>query len=479
MPRRLFFGYLTVRTRFAPSPTGYLHVGGARTALFCYLEARARNGVFILRIEDTDLERSTPESVQAILDGMEWLGLDYDEGPFYQTQRFDRYADVVQQLLDDGRAYHCYCSKERIEGIREEQMKAGLKPRYDGHCRDGAEAVAGVKPVVRFRNPHQGDVVFDDLVRGRISISNTELDDLVIARPDGSPTYNFTVVVDDMDMKVSLVIRGDDHINNTPRQINIYQALGAELPDFAHVPMILGDDGARLSKRHGAVGVLQYREDGYLPQALLNYLVRLGWSHGDQEVFSLQEMIELFDIRQVNRKASAFSTDKLDWLNQHYMKTLPAAEVAEQLAWHFTDQGIHTDNGPTLEAVVAVQAERVKTLKEMATQSRMFFEGYDELDPQAAKKHLRPVAEAPLRSMLGKLQAQEDWTPESLHGLIDEVAAELEVGMGKVAQPLRVALTGAGISPSIDKTLWLMGKERSLEGIEKALKFIEARIAAQ
>jgi len=467
-----------VRTRFAPSPTGYLHVGGARTALFCYLEARARSGVFILRIEDTDLERSTPESVQAILDGMEWLGLDYDEGPFYQTERFDRYAEVVQQLLDEGKAYHCYCSKERIGAIREEQMKAGLKPRYDGLCREGAEPVAGVKPVVRFRNPAAGDVVFDDLVRGRISISNTELDDLVIARPDGSPTYNFTVVVDDMDMEVSLVIRGDDHTNNTPRQINIYQALGAGLPDFAHVPMILGDDGARLSKRHGAVGVLQYREDGYLPQALLNYLVRLGWSHGDQEVFSLQEMIELFDIRQVNRKASAFSTDKLDWLNQHYMKTLPAQEVAGHLSWYFEKAGIDPGTGPALSDLISVQADRVKTLREMTDQSRVFYEDYQEFDAGAAKKHLRPVAEEPLRAIGNRLADLEVWEPARLDQVVRITAEQLEVGMGKIAQPLRVALTGSAISPSIDKTLWLVGRQRSLARIERALEYVMARAAA-
>jgi glutamyl-tRNA synthetase len=469
---------MNIRTRFAPSPTGFLHVGGARTALFCWLQARANQGTFVLRIEDTDLERSTPESVQAILDGMQWLGLDYDEGPFYQTDSFGRYAEVVRQLLDEEKAYHCYCSKERLEKLREAQMKEGIKPRYDGKCRRLESVPEGVDPVVRFRNPQSGNVVFDDLVRGRISISNDELDDLVIARPDGSPTYNFTVVVDDMDMRISHVIRGDDHINNTPRQINIYHALGAEPPVFAHVPMILGDDGARLSKRHGAVGVMQYRDDGYLPQALLNYLVRLGWSHGDQEVFSVEEMITLFDIRDVNRKASAFNTDKLDWLNQHYMKELPAVEVAGHLAWHFADQGIDTENGPPLEDVVTVQAERVKTLKEMAAQSRVFFEGYGELDPQAAKKHLRPVAEEPLRAMLENLQSQRDWTPSPLHEVIDRVAADLEVGMGKVAQPLRVALTGSGVSPSIDKTLWLMGKQRSLEGICKALEFIEARIAA-
>jgi glutamyl-tRNA synthetase len=469
---------MTIRTRFAPSPTGFLHVGGARTALFCWLQARANQGTFILRIEDTDLERSTPESVQAILDGMEWLGLDYDEGPIYQTDRFDRYAGVIKQLLEADKAYHCYCSRERLEKLREAQMNAGIKPRYDGKCRHLDLIPEGIEPVVRFRNPQGGDVVFYDPVRGRISISNDELDDLVIARPDGSPTYNFTVVVDDMDMQISHVIRGDDHINNTPRQINIYRALGAEPPVFAHVPMILGEDGARLSKRHGAVSIMQYRDDGYLPQALLNYLVRLGWSHGDQEVFSVEEMVNLFDIKDVNRKASAFNTDKLDWLNQHYMKILPPAEVALHLAWHFTDQGIDRDNGPALEEVVSVQAERVKTLKEMAAQSRIFYEGYEEIDAQAAKKHLRPVAEKPLEMMLKNLQLQEDWTAAPLHAVIDRVAAELEVGMGKVAQPLRVALTGAGVSPSIDKTLWLMGRQRSLEGIEKALKFVRARIAA-
>ncbi len=469
---------MTIKTRFAPSPTGFLHVGGARTALFCYLQARAAGGVFVLRIEDTDLERSTPESVQAILDGMEWLGLDYDEGPYYQTDRFARYAELTQQLLDEDKAYYCYCSKDRLEKLREQQMKEGIKPRYDGRCRHLETAPEGIKPVVRFRNPQTGDVVFDDLVRGRISISNEELDDLIIARPDGSPTYNFTVVVDDMDMQISQVIRGDDHINNTPRQINIYRALGAEPPVFAHVPMILGDDGARLSKRHGAVGVMQYRDDGYLPQALLNYLVRLGWSHGDQEVFSVAEMIDLFDIRDVNRKASAFNTDKLDWLNQHYMKTLPAGEVARHLEWHFNDQRIDTSNGPSLEDIVSVQSERVKTLKEMASQSRVFFEGYQELDENAAKKHLRPVAQRPLELLLEKLEAQDDWTPDALNGVINAVAAELDVGMGKVAQPLRVALIGSGVSPSIDKTLWLMGKQRSIEGIKKALAYIAARVAA-
>jgi glutamyl-tRNA synthetase len=466
-----------IRTRFAPSPTGFLHVGGARTALFCWLQARANDGVFILRIEDTDLERSTEESVQAILDGMDWLGLDYDEGPYYQTQRFDRYSEVIERLLAEDKAYHCYCSKERLEALREQQMKDGVKPRYDGRCRHLEAIPAGTRPVVRFRNPQSGRVEFHDQVRGLISISNDELDDLVIARPDGSPTYNFTVVVDDMDMEITHVSRGDDHINNTPRQINIYRALDAEPPMFAHVPMILGEDGARLSKRHGAVSVLQYREMGYLPQALLNYLARLGWSHGDQEVFSRREMIELFDIENVNRKAAAFDHDKLDWLNQHYMRCLPPQDVAVHLAWQFRTLKINTEVGPLLTDVVVVQAERCNTLLEMAEQSRVFYEDFDDFDPGAAKKHLRPVVEQPLRAVMNHLQNLQAWKPEALDQAVRLVAEELEVGMGKVAQPLRVALSGTSVSPSIDKTLWLCGKDRSLARISRALEYVMFRAA--
>jgi glutamyl-tRNA synthetase len=466
---------VTVRTRFAPSPTGFLHVGGARTALFCYLEARAQAGVFILRIEDTDLERSTPESVQAILDGMNWLGLDYDEGPYYQTHRFARYAEVTQDLLAQGKAYYCYCSKERIESVREEQIRLGLKPRYDGRCRDRTNVPEGIRPVVRFRNPHSGDVVFNDRVRGTISISNEELDDLVIARPDGSPTYNFTVVVDDIDMAISLVIRGDDHINNTPRQINIYRALGAQLPDFAHVPMILGDDGARLSKRHGAVGVMQYRDDGYLPQALLNYLVRLGWSHGDQEVFSLEEMVTCFHIDDVNRKASAFNKEKLDWLNQHYMRTLPPELVAGHLLWHFEQAGLDPGKGPALSDLVTVQADRVKTLRELTDVSRIYYMDFEEFDAGSAKKHLRAVVEPAMVAVSEQLAHLESWEPDPLDKAIHGVAEELGVNLGKIAQPLRVALVGTGVSPSIDKTLWLVGRERSLLRIERALRYIRAR----
>ncbi len=466
---------MVIRTRFAPSPTGYLHVGGARTALFCWLQARADKGVFILRIEDTDLERSSEESVQAILEGMAWLGLDYDEGPYYQSERFDRYAELIAQLLEQDKAYHCYCSKDRLEALREQQMKDGLKPRYDGHCRKLEQAPSGIKPVVRFRNPQTGSVVFEDQVRGRIEISNHELDDLVIARPDGSPTYNFTVVVDDMDMGITHVTRGDDHINNTPRQINIYHALGAQPPVFGHVPMILGEDGARLSKRHGAVSVLAYRQLGYLPQALLNYLVRLGWSHGDQEIFTVPEMLRSFKIEDVNRKAAAFDYDKLDWVNQHYMRNLPPQEVSEHLAWQFDALAIDTETGPLLSDIVMVQAERCNTLVEMAEQSRIFYEDFDEFDAGAANKHLRPVVEQPLRALMSRLGDLESWKPDGLNQVVRLVAEELEVGMGKVAQPLRVALSGTSVSPAIDKTLWLCGKQRSLSRISHALEYVMFR----
>ncbi|MBL4852529.1 MAG: glutamate--tRNA ligase, partial [Gammaproteobacteria bacterium] len=368
-----------IKTRFAPSPTGYLHVGGARTALYAWLYARHHGGQFVLRIEDTDRERSTPESVQAILDGMAWLGLDYDEGPYYQTERMDRYQEVIDQLIDQGDAYRCYCSKQRLDNLRAEQMANKQKPRYDGCCRDlpeisqGAAPEAGAPHVIRFRNPTEGAVSFDDKIRGIISFNNQELDDLIIARTDGTPTYNLTVVVDDADMGITHVVRGDDHINNTPRQINILKALNADVPHYAHLPMILGDDGKRLSKRHGAVSVMQYRDDGYLPDALLNYLVRLGWSHGDQEVFSKDEMVELFDLTSVSKSAAAFNTSKLQWFNQHYIKAGDLDDTAERLAFHFKQQGIDTSAGPALIDLVAAQRERAKTLLEMAENSRFFF----------------------------------------------------------------------------------------------------------
>ena len=355
-----------IKTRFAPSPTGYLHVGGARTALYSWLFSRHNKGEFVLRIEDTDLERSTQPAIDAIMDGMNWLNLNWDEGPYYQTKRFDRYNQVIDQMLAAGTAYRCYCSKERLEKLREDQMAKGEKPRYDGCCRHGDHNHTPDEPhVVRFLNPQEGSVIFDDKIRGPIEFSNQELDDLIIRRTDGSPTYNFCVVIDDWDMEITHVIRGEDHINNTPRQINILKALGAPVPEYAHVSMILGDDGKKLSKRYNAVSVMQYRDDGYLPEALLNYLVRLGWSHGDQEIFSIDEMIKDFTLEAISKSASAFNTDKLLWLNHHYINTLPAEQVAVHLDWHIKQQNIDTSNGPSLVELIKLLGERCKTLKEM------------------------------------------------------------------------------------------------------------------
>ena len=348
-----------VKTRFAPSPTGYLHVGGARTALFSWLYARHCGGQFVLRIEDTDRERSTQPAIDAILESMQWLDLSWDEGPYYQTKRFDRYKEVIDELIAKGHAYKCYCSKERLEAMREEQMKEGKKPRYDGHCRhDETQHSADEPYVVRFRNPDTGTVAFDDMVKGHIEFQNSELDDFIIQRSDGTPTYNFCVVVDDFDMGITHVIRGDDHVNNTPRQINLYKAMGAAVPVFGHLAMILGDDGTKLSKRHGAVSVMQYREDGYLPEALLNYLVRLGWSHGDQELFSREQMIELFTPEAITKSASSFNTKKLNWINAQYIKTLPVEQVAAELLWHMEREGLNKDNGPDPVLVVKAYAER-------------------------------------------------------------------------------------------------------------------------
>ncbi|ORM50613.1 glutamate--tRNA ligase [Pantoea conspicua] len=469
---------MKIKTRFAPSPTGYLHVGGARTALYSWLFARHNQGEFVLRIEDTDLERSTPEAIEAIMDGMNWLSLDWNEGPYYQTKRFDRYNTVIDEMLAAGTAYKCYCSKERLEALREQQMADGEKPRYDGRCRDSHEHHAADEPcVVRFRNPQEGSVIFDDQIRGPIEFSNQELDDLIIRRTDGSPTYNFCVVVDDWDMGITHVIRGEDHINNTPRQINILKAIGAQVPVYAHVSMILGDDGKKLSKRHGAVGVMQYRDDGYLPEALLNYLVRLGWSHGDQEIFSVAEMTELFTLDAVSKSASAFNTEKLQWLNHHYINALPPEYVATHLQWHIEEQKIDTRTGPELAKLVGLLGERCKTLKEMAASCRYFYEDFAGFDADAAKKHLRPVARQPLEVVRDKLAAISDWTAENVHQAIQSTADELEVGMGKVGMPLRVAVTGAGQSPGLDVTVEAIGRSRSVARIDQALAFISEREA--
>ncbi|MFM8342621.1 MAG: glutamate--tRNA ligase [Methylomonas sp.] len=467
---------MSIRTRFAPSPTGYLHVGGARTALFSWLYARKNGGKFILRIEDTDLERSSQASVDAILEGMDWLGLEYDEGPFYQTQRFDRYKEVIQQLLDQGDAYYCYCSREELDALREQQMANKEKPRYNGKCRHGAEN-AGER-VVRFKNPEQGEVVIDDLVKGRIVVANKELDDLIIARSDGTPTYNLTVVVDDMDMGVTHVIRGDDHVNNTPRQINILKALGAQLPVYAHVPMILGSDGARLSKRHGAVSVMQYRNDGYLPEALLNYLVRLGWSHGDQELFSREQMIELFELEKVNVSASTFNTDKLLWLNHQYIMNSEPELVAKHLSWHLQQLGLDLANGPALAGVVKAQRERCKTLVEMAADSVYFFKDFSEYEEKAAKKNFKSEAADVLQHLWNQFSGLTVWEAEPLHQVVLDSAEQLQLGLGKVAQPLRVAVSGSGVSPAIDATLALLGKQKTLSRIEQAIQFIKNQQSA-
>lgn len=466
---------MTIRTRFAPSPTGYLHVGGARTALFSWLYARKHGGTFVLRIEDTDLERSTAESVNAILEGMTWLGLEYDEGPFYQTDRFDRYKALIQQLLDEGKAYHCYCSREELDEMREAQMARKEKPRYDGRCRHRSEPREGVAPVVRFRNPDDGAVVIDDQVKGQIIVRNSELDDLIIARSDGSPTYNFTVVVDDLDMRITHVIRGDDHVNNTPRQINILKALGAELPKYAHVPMILGSDGARLSKRHGAVSVMQYRDDGFLPEAVLNYLVRLGWSHGDQEIFSLDEMIEHFDVPDINHSASTFNPDKLLWLNHHYLMHGDPVHVAHHFRWHLGRLGIDPTEGPDPVEVVKAQRERNKTLVEMAEASAFFYRDFHQYDEKAAKKNLTPDAIEGLSMLRENLGALRPWVRESIHDLIAATAEALDVKMGGIAQPLRVAVSGTSVSPPIDLTLEILGQEKTMLRIDQALAWIRKK----
>jgi glutamyl-tRNA synthetase len=446
-----------------------LHVGGVRTALFSWLYARRTGGKFILRVEDTDRERSTDEAVRVILDGMAWLGLDADAGPYFQTQRFDRYREVIRGMLAAGTAYHCYCSKEELDALREQQLARKEKPRYTGICRDRAAPRPGVTPAVRFRNPREGAVVVEDLVHGPVTFQNAELDDLIILRSDGTPTYNFSVVVDDMDMGVTHVIRGDDHLNNTPRQMNMLRALGATLPLFAHVPMILGADGTKLSKRHGAVSVLQYEEEGYLPDALLNYLVRLGWSHGDQEVFTREEMIAAFDIRDVNKAASAFNPEKLLWLNQQHMMRAAPVALVPHLRAQLRRLGCDSDDRQLLEGVILAQRERAKTMKEMATNSRFFFSDRIEMDPKAVAKHLTAEARTVLAQVRGQLAGLPQWDAPSINGLLNQLSAQLQVGLGKVAQPVRVAVTGSAVSPPIDATLALLGRERSLARLDAAL----------
>jgi len=461
---------MTVVTRFAPSPTGLLHVGGVRTALFSWLYARRTGGKFILRIEDTDRERSTEDAVRVIIEGMQWLGLGADEGPYYQTQRFDRYRQVIAAMLQAGTAYRCYCTKAELDALREAQTTRKEKPRYTGICRERTEPRPGVAPVVRFRNPLEGAVVVEDLVHGAVTFQNTELDDLIIERSDGTPTYNFCVVVDDMDMGVTHVIRGDDHLNNTPRQMNMLRALGANPPVYAHVPMILGPDGTKLSKRHGAVSVLQYEEEGYLPDALLNYLVRLGWSHGDQEVFTREEMVAAFDIHDVNKAASAFNPEKLLWLNQQHMMRAEPATLVPHLRAQLRRLGLESDDQALLEGVIVAQRERAKTMKEMAQNSRFFFVEDIQLDSKAAAKHLSAEGLAALGKVRDALAALQGWEAGAIHATLNDMATQLGTALGKIAQPLRVAVTGTAVSPPIDATLALLGRERSLARIDTALR---------
>jgi glutamyl-tRNA synthetase len=469
---------MNVKTRFAPSPTGYLHIGGVRTALFCWLYARHHGGQFVLRIEDTDRERSTQESIDAILTGMEWVGLDWDEGPFLQSERFDRYRAVADEMLAAGTAYHCYCTTEELDALRAEQTSAGQNPGYDGRCRERSEPRAGVDPVIRFKMPREGEVAIDDQVRGRVVYSNEELDDLVIMRADGTPTFHFSVVIDDEDMGITHVIRGDDHLNNTPRHINLIEALGFNRPVYAHVPMILGEDGSRLSKRHGAVNVLEYRERGYLPEALLNYLVRLGWSHGDQEIFSRLEMVQEFDLKDVNASASRFDPEKLAWLNQQYIIAAVADQLVPELEVQLKRLDIDPGQGPALKQVVEAYRERAMTMAEMAQSCTYLFHDFSAVEPKSAKKHLRPVVETPLREVRAGLEALGDWDRSSIQSVIQSVADGHELGFGKLGQPLRVAVTGGPVSPPIDVTIELVGRERTLARIGEALAYIEQRAAA-
>jgi glutamyl-tRNA synthetase len=471
---------MTVRTRFAPSPTGFLHIGGARTALYCWLESHRRGGEFLLRIEDTDRERSTDAAVQAILDAMQWLGLEADHAPVYQTHRLERYRQVADELVAAGKAYYAYESKEEIEAMREAAMAKGEKPRYNGYYRDRNEAGfhearrGDPNRVIRFRNPSEGSVVFDDKVKGRIEWANAELDDLVIFRSDGWPTYNFAVVVDDIDMGITEVIRGDDHVNNTPRQINIYHALGGTVPEFAHLPMILDKEGKKLSKRTSAVSVMDYRDEGFLPHALLNYLVRLGWSHGDQEIFSRDEMIALFDIADVNKAASRFDTEKLAWLNQHYLKTDDPQSLAAEFTWHLERAGVDIANGPAPAEVVIALRDRVHTLKEMAERAKIWYAPISEWDDKAVAKHLKNDSAVAVLDAAKTLLADCEWKPEPIHQVIEQVAAALELGMGKIAQPLRVAMTGTQVSPSIDYTIYLAGRAEALKRIDAAIAMATA-----
>jgi len=458
-----------MKSRFAPSPTGYLHIGGARTALFAWLWAKKNNSKFVLRIEDTDKERSSQDSVDAILQGIDWLGLSYDEGPIYQSDRFERYKEVVSQLLDNGKAYYCECTKERLEEMREAQMASEDKPKYDGCCRD-KKLKSGV---VRFLNPETGNVTFNDYVKGEIEIANSELDDLIVARSDGSPTYNLTVVVDDHDMEIECVIRGDDHINNTPKQINLYEALNWNIPRFAHVPLILDADGSRLSKRHGAINLMSYRDAGFLPKALLNYIVRLGWSHGNQEIFSVADMINLFELENINKSSASFNKDKLDWINHSYIKTTEINELVSELEWHLNQLSINLSDGPDIKEVVEVLRDRSKSLVDMAQNCLMFYHDFEDFDSNLVIKFFHLESRPVLDDLLINLETLEQWSAEHIHEVIQNICESRNIGFGKVGQPFRLAISGDGKAGSIDKSAELVGKERVLLRLKMAIDWID------
>jgi len=458
-----------MKSRFAPSPTGYLHIGGARTALFAWLCAKKHDSKFVLRIEDTDKERSSQDSVDAILQGIDWLGLSYDEGPIYQSDRLERYKEVISQLLDDGKAYYCECTKERLEEMREAQMASGDKPKYDGCCRD-KKLKSGV---VRFLNPDNGTVSFNDYVKGEIEIANSELDDLIIARSDGSPTYNLTVVVDDHDMNIECVIRGDDHINNTPKQINLYESLDWNIPRFAHVPMILDVDGSRLSKRHGAINLMSYRDEGFLPKALLNYIVRLGWSHGDQEIFSVDEMINLFELKNINKSSASFNQEKLDWINQSYIKTTEINELVSELEWHLNQLSIDLSDGPDIKEVIEALRDRSKSLVDMAKNCVMFYHDFEDFDSDLAIKFFNLKSRPVLGDLLINLETLDQWSAEHIHEVIQSICQSRNIGFGKVGQPLRLAISGDGKAGSIDKCAQLVGKKRVLLRLKMATDWID------
>lgn len=461
-----------VVTRFAPSPTGDLHIGGVRTALYSWLCARQADGIFRLRIEDTDTERSTERSTQVILEGMKWLGLHHDLDVVYQSKRFDVYNEIIEDLVKRGLAYYCWCSAEELDAMREEQLAKGERVRYNGKYRNGGEPVEGVTPVVRFKMPLEGSVSWEDKVRGVITIANEELDDWVIRRSDGAPTYNFCVVIDDAEAGVSLVVRGEDHISNTPKQIHLYQALGLKVPEFAHVPMILGDDGKRLSKRHGATNVLDYRKEGYLPQAILNYLVRLGWAHGDQEVFSLEEMQRYFRIDHVNSAASTFNTEKLRWLNQQYLKATDPKALLQDVREQLSALGFSPTDEAILQAIPHYQ-ERAKTLKEMAENMVWIFGTVDSYPEEAAKKAFKGLETAHLlEDLAARLSALATFDEASIHQALEACVAENGVGFGKVGQPARLAVTGGAPSPDLAITLALVGKALCVERLQKAVAFI-------